>query len=229
MSDDAATYIRQALQQGKSREEIYKELLGRGSTIEAIQAGFGSISFEQSKEGTQRKTVSMIVTIAAILVGAGIFSFIASNWQGMDKPMKITVITSLMVLSYALGWYLKEKLNFVKSGGSLIFLGLIIYGAGIFLVAQMFNIRASWPDGFILWMMGAVAMAYAAGLPFLYYSAIVFGVIAVLGYPVGLVMGFTYGLFLLTSSGLLVAATVVTFLAGWVVRKAVPEDLRRNC
>lgn len=226
MVQNIVDYIKTNLSQGKSKEEIYKELLSQGTTIEVIQASFNSITSEQDKEDTQKKTIRIILTIAAILVGAGIFSFIASNWQEMIKPVKIGVILIAMLTAYSLGWYFKEKMNLIKTGEALILLGSIIYGAGIFLVAQMFNIRANWPDGFILWMLGTIAMAYAVESFLLFYLAIPLGLIAIIGHPFGIFTSFSYNSFLLTSSFLLLLATTVTFITGWIVRKKIPEELK---
>lgn len=226
MDQKVVDYIKTNLSLGKSKEGIYKELLNQGFTIENIQASFNSITSEQDKEDTQKKTIRIILTIAAILVGAGIFSFIASNWQGMTKPIKIAVILTAMLIAYFLGWYFKEKMNLLKTGEMLILLGAIIYGAGIFLVAQMFNIRANWPDGFILWMLGTIAMAFAVESFPLFYLAVPLGIIAIIGHPLGIFTSFTYSSFLLTSSFLLITATAVTFATGWAIRRKMPEDLK---
>jgi uncharacterized membrane protein len=219
-------YVKTSLAQGKPKEEIYKELLGQGWTIEVIQGSFNSIGTEQEKEDTSKKTVRIIVTIGAVLVGAGIFSFIAANWLEMTKPIKIGIILISMIVSYGAGWYLKEKSELQKTGDALILLGSIIYGAGIFLVAQMFNIRANWPDGFILWMIGTIAMAFTVESYPLFYLAISLGIIALIGHPFGIFTGFGYNSFLLTSSFLLLIATIITFATGWIVRKKIPAELK---
>jgi len=220
-------YLKVSLAQGKSKEELYKELLGQGWTIDVIQESFKAVgATEEEKEDSHKRTVGIIVTIGAVLIGAGVFSFIAANWMGMTRPLKVVLILIFMAISYGAGWYLKEKYNFPKVGETLILLGAIIYGAGIFLVAQMFNIRANWPDGFILWMMGAVAMAFAAESFLLFYLAIPLGIVAILGHPLGIFTGFAYSPFMLTSSFLLLAATVLTFVTGWAIRKKMPPDLK---
>lgn len=219
--------IKNSLEQGKSKEGVYRELLDRGWKIEVIQENFNSLSTEEEKVDTQKKTIRIIVTIAAVLVGAGIFSFIAANWRIMTRPIKIFVIVIAMLVSYTTGWYFKEKLNLLKTGGALIFLGTIIYGAGIFLVAQIFNIRANWPDGFILWMFGVLAVAFAMESFSLFYVAIVLGLIALFGHPWTLITTFSgHNPFLLTSSFLLLTATVVTFISGLVMRKRMPPELK---
>ena len=45
-------YVKTSLAQGKPKEEIYKELLGQGWTIEIIQESFNSMGVEQEKEDT---------------------------------------------------------------------------------------------------------------------------------------------------------------------------------
>lgn len=220
-------YIKSALAQGRSKEEIYKELLNQGWGIDVIQNAFAQITTKEEKEDTQKRTIRIIVIIGAILIGAGIFSFIAANWQEMTKQIKVLIIIMGMLSSYAAGWFLKEKRHYLKTGEALLLLGSIIYGAGIFLVAQMFHIRANWPDGFILWMMGTIAMAFATESFSLFYLAIPVGIVAIIGHPFGIFGAFTgYNPFLLTSSFLLLAATIVTFIAGWLVRKRLPPESR---
>lgn len=227
MDQKVTDYINTSLAQGKTKEEIYRELLNRGISVEVIQASFNANTATEEKEDTQKKTIRIILTLAAILVGAGIFSFIASNWQEMTRLIKITVILMAMLTAYSLGWYFKEKMNLLKTGEALILLGSIIYGAGIFLVAQMFHIRANWPDGFILWMLGTIALAYAVESYPLYYLAIPLGVVAIIGHPFGIFTGSGFNSFLLTSSVLLIVTTAVTFTTGWTVRRKMPEELKQ--
>ncbi|OHA13552.1 MAG: hypothetical protein A2909_01140 [Candidatus Tagabacteria bacterium RIFCSPLOWO2_01_FULL_39_11] len=221
-------YIKSFLSQGKSKEDIYKELLNQGWTVDNIQGSFDYIGAGKEKDGeeTHKRTIRIIVAIGAILVGAGVFSFVAANWQEMTKSARVAVIVASMLISYSAGWYLKEKLNLPKTGGALILLGSIIYGAGIFLVAQMFNIRANWPDGFILWMIGVIIMAYAADLFSLFYLAIPLGVVSLAGHPFEIFASFMRGPFLLTSSFLLLAAAIITFATGLFVRKKIPRELK---
>ena len=220
-------YIQQALVQGKSKEEIYKELLSQNWSIDAIQDAFGQIVNKEEKEDVQKRTTRIIVTIGAILIGVGIFSFIAANWQEMTKVVKIFIIVIAMISSYTGGWFLREKWHYEKTAEALLLLGAIIYGAGIFLIAQMFHIRANWPDGFILWMIGTIIMAFTAESFSLFYLAIPVGIAAIIGHPFGIfeLLG-GYDPFLLTSPFLLLIATIVTFIAGWLVKKRMPPELK---
>ena len=222
-------YVKESLSQGKGKDEIYKELLAHGWGVDDIHAVFEEDELHVEDEvDTHKKTVRIILSTAVTLIGAGIFSFIAANWQIMSRPAKVSVILISMIVVYAAGWYAKYKTQFPRTGEALILLGSIIYGSGIFLVGQMFNIRASWPDGFILWMLGVIAMAYASDSFLLYYIAVPLGAIAIFGHPFIIFAQFGYGRFVLTSSIMLIIATAATFAAGYAIRKKMPQEPESN-
>ncbi|MEK7627377.1 MAG: DUF2157 domain-containing protein [Patescibacteria group bacterium] len=217
-------YIQNSLARGTSKNEIYKELINTGWTIDVIQEGFNAIQKIGDKERTQQKTIRIIVIFGAILIGAGIFSFIAANWQGLGRVEKIAILIFAMLGFYAGGWFLKEKKHYEKTGGALIFLGSLVYGASVFLIAQMFHIRENWPDGFILWMIGAVAIGFALDLYPVFYLAIVVGFIAIISHPTCLFFAFDEIIsdcFIGTSAFLLLSATAITFVFGWIIRKKI--------
>lgn len=221
-------YIKIALGQGKTKEEIYLVLLQQGRLVNEIEAGFREAVKDNQKGDThQKRVVHLMLLIGAILIGAGIFSFIASNWEMMGKAVKLLIIISLMLVSYAAGWYLKEKRSLKRTGEALILLGAIIYGAGIFLTAQIFNIRTNWPDGFILWMIGVMGLAYALEFYGLFYLSVILGVVALVGYPIGIFRGSILDSFLLTSSLLLLIAGGVSFFMSRVIGRKIPEDLKK--
>lgn len=212
------------LLEGKTKEEIYSHLLGQGWKIEDIQKEIDSLGNPtkdaEDKHDHQKKVTRILLVIGVILIGAGIFSFIASNWRFMDKVVKISIIVVSMMVSYSTGWYLREFKGYEKSGAALILLGSIIYGAGIFLIAQMFNIRANWPDGFILWMLGVLVLAWATELFELFYLAVPLGFVSIIGHPIVIAQSF-FDRYLLTSSTLLVVATIVVFISAAATRKKV--------
>jgi uncharacterized membrane protein len=66
--------------------------------------------------------------------------------------------------SYGLGFYLRyERKNYPKAGASLILLGSFIFGAGIFLIAQIYHITVHYPNGPLLWGLGVLPLAYLLG------------------------------------------------------------------
>jgi len=221
--------IHASLAQAKSPEQIYLELLKQGHLVKNIQDAFAAAEAAQEEPATEKRTIGLVLLIGAVLVGAGIFSFIAANWQEMSKSLKIAVIIISMLMSHGTGWVLKERFHWDRTGNALILLGSIIYGGGIFLIGQIFHIRANWPDGFILWMMGVIPMGFAIRSYPLVFLSIGVGVVGVAGHPFGIFDAFEgYNPFLLTSSFLLLGATAVTLLAGIFVRKVLPAKTEED-
>lgn len=210
--------------EGKSKEEIYQHLLAKGWKVDAIEEGFHRIKVTRGKGDIQKRTTYIVLCFGALLFGAGIFSFIAANWEEMAKGTKVGIITFSMVIIYIVAWLLDEKWHYKRTGQALFLLGSIFYGAGIFLVAQIFNIRANWPDGFMLWMIGALAMAFALDAFNLFYLALAVGLVAIVGQP-WIIGGAEFGHdpFLLTSSLLLLTTTAATFLGAFAIRKRIPQ------
>lgn len=219
-------YIKNSLARGVAKETLYQEFIGQGFKIEDIQGFFALAQDGDEKEEAGKKTIRLILVIGAVLIGAGIFSFIAANWKEMDRPIKIFIIVAAMIVAYVFSWYFKEKENLPKTGEALIILGAIIYGGGIFLIAQMFNIRTAWPDGFILWMIGVLVMAMAIGSYPLFYLSITLGLVAFVGYPIGILESFGGSSWLLTSSLLLLIAAAITFTCGWAISKRRPPEFK---
>ena len=118
-----------------------------------------------------------IAIFGSIMIGVGVILFFALNWSSIPKSVKVISIMAGMIASYHIGYLMKfEKVNLPRVGGALIFLGGIIYGAGIVLIAQIFNISTHWPSGFLYWAVGLIPIAYLIlSLPVIYLALIGFG------------------------------------------------------
>lgn len=225
-------FARSLLAQNKTKEDIYVEFLNIGLSIDSINEIFNVIDRENLKIGdkdvVQKKVIRIIVVIGALLIGAGLFSFIASNWDGIPDTLKILIIVSSMLAAYLAGWYFKQVQSNSKTSEALFLLGAIIYGGGLFLVAQIFNISANWPDGFIIWMIGVIAMAFALDSFYLFYLAIPISIAIIGGHTSNIFGDYYIGLASTLSKSLLlvILAIAVTFTAGVAIRKRLPENLK---
>lgn len=222
-----ANQINALLGRSASKEEIYKELLVAGFSVKDIEDGLKIIRGQDSKKNSQRRATGIIALTGAIFIGAGIFSFIAANWQGIDKPLKIGIILFSMIAFYATGWFMKEKKGHDKLGGALVLLGAITYGAGIFLIGQMFHISENWPDAFILWMVGVIAVGLVMHSYSLYYLAILVGFAPVFLHPfcnLGIVGRRNEDCFIASSFFILFSAAAITFFTGWFLRRSASDD-----
>jgi uncharacterized membrane protein len=229
MLQESVVKIKDSLSQGKTREDVYKEMLAVGISLEEIENAFNQVNQEgvekTSQDNTQKNAILIIVSIGALLIGVGIFSFIAANWSDLPKITKLLIIILSMVSSYTIGWFLREDFGYKKTGTALIFLGSLIYGAGIFLVAQVFNIRANWPDGFLLWLLGLLVMSMVIKSRAVYLTGIVVCIIYAFSYPVVFVDIRNVDPRLYGSNLLLLISMLLLFISGMKINKKLNSNL----
>lgn len=102
--------------------------------------------------------IKIILVIGSVLIGLGILSFIASNWKELSKLTKFLIVIGLYLSSNIASFKLQE--NYSKTSKSILYLGTLIYGSGIFLVAQMFNYGGHFSNAFLLWGLGILPLSY---------------------------------------------------------------------
>lgn len=158
---------------GKHREGIYiwlkqeLELWKQESIISVEQAERIKEKYHLSeieKKDTAAKLITVISIVGALLIGGGVILFIASNWQTIPKPVKLFVIFATILAVNHTGYYLRyTRGNYPKVGLALIFLGSLLFGAGIWLVAQTYNITSRYHSGVLFWSLGALPVAWLLG------------------------------------------------------------------
>jgi len=100
--------------------------------------------------------IRVILLLGSLLIGLGILSFIASNWQEMSKLLKFALIL-VSFLGFNLASY-RLYPTYPKVARSFIYIGIFIYGAGIFLIGQMFNFGGHFSSAFMFWALGVLPM-----------------------------------------------------------------------
>ncbi len=119
---------------------------------------------QKEAEDSHIGIVSIISIFGALMIGAGIILFFALNWDTIPKYVKVLSILAAIIASYHIGYLMKfQKASFPKVGSSLIFLGGILFGSGIFLIGQIFHISSHWPNAFLFWFLGVIPLAYLTG------------------------------------------------------------------
>ena len=118
------------------------------------------------------RTILIFTILGSLLVGAGVILFLAANWKAIPATVKLATVIGAVVASYGAGYHLQfRRGDYPWLGQSLILLGGLLYGAGIWLVAQIFHLSSHWPVGFLLWGAGLLPVVYAVGsIPVLYLS-----------------------------------------------------------
>lgn len=122
-----------------------------------------------------------LLYVGSILIGAGILSFIASNWDEIGRLTKFLIILILFVGCNLAGYKLEEK--FPKTSRSLYYLGVLVFGAGIFLVGQMFHFGGDFQDAFLWWSLGILPLAWFLRDKWILLAASLFAIIYMLHQP----------------------------------------------
>ncbi|MFH1563041.1 MAG: DUF2157 domain-containing protein [Nitrospirota bacterium] len=126
-----------------------------------------------SKEKPSVNLITTLETIGAFLIGIGVISFVAFNWPKIPNFTKLILIIAMVVSAHLTGFFiLSHRPKFQKAGLSFIFLGNILYGAGIWLVTQMYHLHYDFPTGVFLWALGIIPFAYVVKSELNYFFAV---------------------------------------------------------
>jgi uncharacterized membrane protein len=137
LRQDLETWIKKGLVPEESREEILASV-GAGSSARRLDVIFA--------------------IFGVILIGAGAMSFVAANWAAMDKLARLFVLFGGMWAAYGIAiWFAGSGRAAI--GQAFVLLGIILFGVNIYYVAQTYNINAHYPDGMLLWGLGALSAA----------------------------------------------------------------------
>ncbi|KJS03310.1 MAG: hypothetical protein VR68_01495 [Peptococcaceae bacterium BRH_c4a] len=109
-------------------------------------------------EDNRNRLISALLVLGAILVGAGIILFFASNWEYIPKWVRVGIIIAAMV-SFYLSSHLASG-GYPKVSAALLLLGCVAFGSGIWLIAQIFHINSHFPNGILFWLLGVLPVAF---------------------------------------------------------------------
>ena len=98
--------------------------------------------------------------LGALLVGAGVVSLVAWHWEEMGRALKLALIVAAVVGAHLAGDALRRTGRHPRLGEAVALLGSLLFGAGIAMVAQIFQVSGAWYGIF----GGFAAGALAAGL-----------------------------------------------------------------
>lgn len=100
--------------------------------------------------------------IGAVLVGLGVILFFAYNWQDIPKAGKLALVFGALAAAHgAAMWFARPPEPNRALIEGLHALGTMLFGAGIWLVAQIYHIDEHYPNAFLVWSLGALALAWA--------------------------------------------------------------------
>lgn len=118
----------------------------------------------------------LVSVMGAVMMGLGVILLFAYNWEAMHRYTKLAVILLALLLSQglALHAYRQGRKHLYES---LFVLVVMLFGAGIWLVAQIYHLDAHYPHAFLLW--GAAALLLAWSLPSLIQACLALGLLMI--------------------------------------------------
>ncbi len=118
--------------------------------------------YETQTELAERKRSTALLTlmgVAALLVGLGTLLLVGYNWKAMPDALKLFIIFTVVSGTQTAGFLLRFRRHAMLLSEVVFFLGCLFYGAGIFLVAQIFHLNAHYPAGVWWWSLGVIPFA----------------------------------------------------------------------
>jgi uncharacterized membrane protein len=104
--------------------------------------------------------VTAISIAGAIVLAAGIVLLFAANWEEMPDWFRTALVFAAMLASYAIGYALMFRYDMQRVGSAFLLLGSLIFEAGIFLLAQIYNMPVESPELWLLAAAGILPLAY---------------------------------------------------------------------
>jgi uncharacterized membrane protein len=96
----------------------------------------------------------LAVSFGALMLSAGVLLFVAAHWDELSPSQRFTLVLSMVAGFHIVASLLGDKVPSV--GVALHLAGTVSLGAGIYLAGQIFNLEEHWPDGIMLWALGAL-------------------------------------------------------------------------
>ena len=111
--------------------------------------------------------VYIIISLGAVLLGLGVMTFVAANWQEWSRVTKIIILLGSFLSVNIVGFYFsRQNSNPVLRllGYFLLLLGGLLLGANLGLMSQLFQQTGEAYQLFLIWGLGLTAMAYSLRL-----------------------------------------------------------------
>ncbi len=112
----------------------------------------------QYEESTGLHVVGVLVTIGAVLMGLGFMLFVAAAWDAILDPLKVAFLAVMFAAAVLASQLITERRPLTSH--ALLYLAVLIFGAGVLLVNTAYNLDAQSHILLSLWIMSALVLAW---------------------------------------------------------------------
>jgi uncharacterized membrane protein len=113
---------------------------------------------EHGEETGRNRFAVIAFGLGGLLLIAGVLLFVASNWQQVSPAGRFVLLTAAVGLFHVAAAFASRYKQALAT--TLHAAGTGALGGGIFLAGQTFHLAENWPEGFLLWAIGAAAGLY---------------------------------------------------------------------
>jgi uncharacterized membrane protein len=110
-------------------------------------------------ESLPHRGTMALTLIAVLMCGIGVLLVIGYNWERLPAVIKVAMIMASVAMAFggAAACYARKRQTL---GEVLACAGTLLFGNGIWLIAQVLHIQGHFPDAFLWFSIGALAAAF---------------------------------------------------------------------
>jgi uncharacterized membrane protein len=134
-------------------DEMLARWVAAGAIDEAAAGRIRACEDEQSGSQGWRWPILVALIFGGVALGAGVLLFVSAHWDRLGPGARISLLVLAVAGLHAGGAFATPR--FAALGATLHALGTVALGGGIFLAGQIFHLQEEWPEGVMLWAVGA--------------------------------------------------------------------------
>ena len=100
-----------------------------------------------------RTPVALALVLGAGLLAAGLLLFVSAHWAGLGPSSRFALLLAVVLGCHGAGALAAAR--FAALAPALHGVGTVALGGGLYLAGQTFHLDALWPEGLLLWALGA--------------------------------------------------------------------------
>lgn len=121
----------------------------------------GIRAWYQKKRSGPGWGVILFSSLGSVIIGLGVILLFAYNWQAIPRMLKLGLVYGTLAATHGTAfWMFIRKENLRPLGEALSILATMLFGAGIWLIAQIYHIDEHFPNAFLIWGGGALILAW---------------------------------------------------------------------
>jgi len=167
----------------KDIAEWQREGLIRPDQAQTLLARYGLLAGETPRTLRRSRIVFLLAVLGVVLVGVGVILLIGANWEQMPRWSRLALLICATLGSYLAGYRMAyQSKTYPKIGLAFLLLGSLLWGASIFLIAQMYHLGAGGGEGgeakaVLYWFIGVLPLAYLLLSPLHLMLSLILGTI----------------------------------------------------